>query len=356
MKDAVFTIIKTMLSNSPEASYKRLNPALRSTLADCISADLPFQANTFHKIYHVLRGSWWFGDGSGSHVGEHFYTQACEVDHAGAQQSFEKFAGRPPVLWEENAKTPERLHVGSRFTWLGHFVTVTSMRADSLVACTYKDSRPSVRGLKPGATFYQGTYYQVLSAKRDGKATVVKVIPGKSDDRASDIAKRFTITYAEIKELRTTAKARVRAMLDKIAACTPAKDAMDLTDEINAGHFRHFELEEIQAAFKKRRDWIASQDKINLWREGEGDSWLDVKETLVRVNGDRVECSNGNAISKSTAASVLPVLMEHRKQTRVLDIPVDSFRLNGVSPDGVTIGCTVIPWPEIERIIPQLQS
>ncbi len=130
--DIVFNIIQQVLSNSPEASYVRLNGALRRILGDCISADLPFQPDTFRRIYNDLRGRWWFGDGGGSHVGEHFYSHAVAVNHASAYQSFEKFAGRPGVLWEENSGVTIRLTVGSEFTWHGYYVTVTSLRSDSI--------------------------------------------------------------------------------------------------------------------------------------------------------------------------------------------------------------------------------
>lgn len=95
MKDIVFTICQSMLSESPEASYKRLNPALRSTLHNCIEADLPFQPETFRRIYNELRGHWWYGDGAGSHIGEGFYSAACNLNHASAIKSFEQFAITP---------------------------------------------------------------------------------------------------------------------------------------------------------------------------------------------------------------------------------------------------------------------
>ena len=96
-KDHVFTILETLLRNSPERSYKRLNPALCSTLHDCIEADLPFLPDTFKRIYYELRGGCWFGDGAGSHHGEDFYTRAVSVNHASACISFENFAERPAV-------------------------------------------------------------------------------------------------------------------------------------------------------------------------------------------------------------------------------------------------------------------
>ncbi len=353
MKDIVFGILQTMLRHSPERSYQRLNPALRSTLGDCIRADLPFKPDTFKKIYNELRGYQWFGDGAGSHVGENFYSLACECNHASAQQSFEAFAGRPGCLWEEDAKTPIRLYVGAQFTWRGHYVTVTSMRKDGLIACTYKGYVSPVSGIKVGATISR---YLITSAKRDGSATVLRVVKAPASQGCRDIAKRFTITYAEITEMRKTAKARLKTMLVKIAECDPAKDAEKLTKEINAAHFRHFELEDIRAAFQKRKEWIASQEKIEAWRKGANGAWLDVKATLIRVNGDRVECSNGNSISKAAAAAVLPVLLASRKQSTSLDLPVESYRVNRVNPEGVKIGCTFVPWAEIDRITPELAA
>lgn len=353
-KDIVFDICAQMLNHSPEASYKRLNPSLRSTLENCITADLPFKPDTFRRIYCELRGSWWFGDGSGSHIGEGFYSTACSVNHSSAQQSFEHFAERPGVLWEENAATPSRLHVGSQFTWHGRYLTVTSMRNDSLVACSYKDYRQEVRGIKAGATIGYDPVWLITSTKRDGAATMLRVVKVGKSYNERGIDKRFIIRYAEIVDLRRSAKARVKSMLEKIAACDPKKDADKLSKEINSEHFRHFEFEEIRAGFQRRKEWIANEGKIEAWRKGENGAWLDVKQVLVRVNGDRVECSNGNHISRSAAVAVLPVLMAQRSKTTSLKLPLDSYQIDRVSNAGVKIGCTLIPWPEIDRIVPQL--
>lgn len=352
--DIVYSILEQMLDASPEASYKRLNPALRSTLQNCIEADLPFQKDTFERIYSGLRGGWWFGDGAGSSMGEHYYSLACRVNHSSAQQSFEQFAERPGVLWEEDSKAPERLHVGSQITWKGVCLTVTSMRKDSLVACSYKDVERDHDRLKPGS-FIGYSERIITSAKRDGKATIIRVIdaPRSNGDRV--LAKRLTIKYSEIAELRKTCRARVKAMVEKIAACNPDKDRARLTKEINAEHFRHFELEEIQAAFSKRVKWLASEVTVEAWRNGTGGAWLDSHDTLIRLRADRVECSNGNSISKAAAKAVLPVLLDNRKKTVDLDVRVDSYTIDRVSKDGVKIGCTRVPWPEVERIIPQLQ-
>ena len=350
--DPVFEICANMLAESPEASYARLNPALRSTLSNCIAADLPFRPDTFQRIYYELRGGRWFGDGAGSATGEYFYSTACEVNHLSACISFENYAHRPGVLWEEKVGTPFRLHVGARFSWQGHYVEVTSMRKDSLVACTYQDIRDEVRGLKVGAIIGYDDPVVVTSVKKDGNETVLRVIkaPGQRGDRT--VNRRFTITYKEIAEFRKTAKARVKAMVEKIAACIPDKDGAKLSKEVSAGHFRHFELEEINAAFAKRKDWLASQEKIVKWRAGFDGAWLDSKSILLRVSkdGGSVDCSNGNHVSVAAAKRVIPVVLARRKESGTLNLPLDSFTVNSVSEKGARVGCTLVPWDEIEYV------
>lgn len=283
MTDEVFNILKSMLQASPEASYKRLNPALRCTLSNCISADLPFRPDTFRRIYNELRGGWWFGDGAGSHVGEHFYSQACSLNHASAVNSFEHFAERPGVLWEEDVKTPERLHVGRRFSWKGCFVEVTSMRKESLVACTYKDSRDSIEGLKVGALVSYSNPHVITSAKREGKAMLLRAVKAPATYGQRTVARRFTISYEEITTFRRTKKGRLKAVLETIAICDP-KDAEKLSKQIAVEHFRHFQLEEVNAAFAKRKDWLADEERINAWRGGVNGAWLGpvIKSALRR--------------------------------------------------------------------------
>lgn len=343
-----------MLRNSPEQSYKRLNPALRDTLRNCIEADLPFQRSTFKTIFAELRGSWWFGDGAGSSAGEHFYSLACSCHHDSAQQSFEDFAERPGVLWEQDTKAAERLHVGSQFTWRGQYLTVTSMRKDSLVGCTYKDYKPRVEGLKPGATFGYDPEYVITQSKRAGAATLLTVIPSKPDQGEREVARRVIVTYAEISAFRKQSKADLKAMLAKIAQCNPEKDSAKLTKEINAANFLHWQLEGIQAAFQARKEWISNEGKIEAWRQGENGAWVDFKGIALRVKGDLVECTNGNSVSKVAAARALPVLIANRNKSASLCLPLDGYTVDRVGPSGVKIGCTSVPWSEIDRIAPEL--
>lgn len=376
MKDPVFQIIQTLLANSPEASYKRLNPALRCALGDCIAAGLPFKRDTFTRIYNELRGGWWFGDGAGSAMGEHYYSKACSVNHTPACLSFEQFAGRPGVLWEEHSKTPARLHVGSEFSWGGYYVTVTSMRADSLVACTYKGHRREVNGIQVGATV--GDYdapYLITSANKDGAATVLRVIKATKVSDNRDVARRFVIPYSEITEFRRTEARRVAALVAKIEECNPAKDGKKIQREVNRQAFRHFQLEIVNGAFQKRVKDIAESkakkkqaaddrrrqreveemirtepQRVEAWRNGMNGAWLNCRGTYLRVRGDLVECSNGNSVSKAAAVRVLPIVLDRRHREGTLNLPIDGHTIDSVGENGVRIGCTHVPWVEVEYL------
>ena len=367
-QDIVLNICQQMLANSPEASYIRLNGALSGTLRNCIAADLPFALDTFQRVYKELRGSWWFGDGAGSSMGEHFYTLACKCNHASAQQSFEQFAGRPGVLLENGTKQPERLHVGSEFTWNGYHLTVTSMRSDSLVACSYKDCRSNVSGLKVGAVIGYGPEFIITASKKDGAGYSLRAREAKKTEDDRIVSKRFTIKYSEITEYRQSAKKRLKLVLDKIALCSPAKDRESIQKEVTKQNFRHWELEEVTAAWNKRIASLSKQEReelehqrnvpvIEAWRAGKNGAYLGVESILLRINGDRVECSNGNAVSRAAASRLLPILLDNRGKKEVLvQVNLDGHTVERIGSDGVQIGCTLVPWSEIDLIAPMLKS
>ncbi len=287
--DIVFNTLQQLFENCPRNSYGRLNGALYSTLRACIAADLPFQRDTFERIYRQLRGHYWFGDGAGSHAGEGFYNLAIACNHASAIQSFEAFANRPGVLWEENDNTPERLHVGKQFTWQGYYVTVTSMRADSLVACTYKDAKNRCDGIDVGATISDyrlrdNKHFVITSQKRTGKGYTLRVLPTTGDSGSSSVAKRFTIPYAEIEAFRRTENQRAKVIVDAITKLNPTKpkEIERINQRVNAGKFRHFQLEKFKAAWSKRKEFfkeeiarIEAAKKLAAWRKGAGGTVRD---------------------------------------------------------------------------------
>lgn len=357
MKAIVHHIIANLLRNSPKSSYQRLNPALRDTLGNCIAAGLPFQPDTFARIYRDCDGSFWFGDGAGSHVGENFYTLACEMNHTTACQSFERWAKRPAVLWEEDVQTPTRLHVGARFTWQGHYLTVTSLRTDRLVACTYKDTPAIPRGLKVGATI--GDYnhpHVVTAAKKVGARWQLSAIPARPDHDSRCVDRRFTIAYADIAEFRRTENQRVKALLERIEDSAAELDRTALAAEISAAHFRHFQLERINAAWQRRMKARPRAESVAAWRSGANGAWLETDAILLRIKDGSVECSNGNRVSLAAARRTLPILLARRRITGDCELPLDGHTIERTGSNGVQIGCTLVPWSEIERLKPLLTS
>lgn len=114
-------------------SYSRLNAVMADAVKLAIDSEMAFDPDDFRYIYDEFRGSYWFGESKG----EHFYTAACLVGNVSACQSFEEFAGRPPLIYKS-----KRLHIGSMFRWENRTVKVTSYGNDArgwyVGVCSYK--------------------------------------------------------------------------------------------------------------------------------------------------------------------------------------------------------------------------
>jgi hypothetical protein len=82
------------------------------------------------SAYHVF----------GADGGEYRYQQMIEAGNISACQSFEKYHGRPPMIWQG-----KRLHVGASLTWEGKTVKVTSFGSDHrgfyVGCCTYRQEK-----------------------------------------------------------------------------------------------------------------------------------------------------------------------------------------------------------------------
>lgn len=81
----------------------------------------------------------------------------------------EHYLGREPFIWAEETRTAKRLHIGSRLTWKGVLVTVTSFNdADkTLTACSYKREKDRERGdLDVGDFGYFGSNRRSIEASK----------------------------------------------------------------------------------------------------------------------------------------------------------------------------------------------
>lgn len=77
---------------------------------------------------------------------------------------------------------------------------------------------------------------------------------------------------------------------------------------------------------------------------------------LFPVRDDRVECSNGNGVSRAAVERALPVILARRKDYGALTLPLGGYQINALSSSGVKIGCTLIAWPEVDRLKIMLAS
>lgn len=79
----------------------------------------------------------------------------------------------------------------------------------------------------------------------------------------------------------------------------------------------------------------------------------------LRVKSGFVECSNGNKVSLDGALKTLPFVHRCRAkgwQSNGQVHDVDAFSLNRIDDRGVQIGCTLIPWEEVDRFTPILKK
>ncbi|HET9322060.1 MAG TPA: hypothetical protein VFO27_19855, partial [Bryobacteraceae bacterium] len=62
-------------------------------------------------------------------------------------------------------------------------------------------------------------------------------------------------------------------------------------------------------------------------------------------------------VTVKSARAMLPRVLEHRRDSMLkCDWPLDLYVIKEFQPGGVLVGCTLIPWEEIERIQPQLEQ
>lgn len=199
---AAYEAVAHIYRNSPGRSWRRLNSALHDTLSAAITAHLPFMEHDFKAIRKDFSGGYWMGDGNGSAHGERYYTLAVECGHTGACIAFEKYAGRPAALWAEDVKTPMRLRVGSEFTWNRAVVTVTSMKTDHLVACTYGGHgyREHSEEISVGdfECLADRKYRQIEAVEHAGDGVTLRFGPPIDDPHIRKVNSITKITYAEL--------------------------------------------------------------------------------------------------------------------------------------------------------------
>lgn len=374
-----YAAVRMIYDKSPGRSWRRLNGALQDTLTAAITAHLSFLPDDFAAICHDMNGGYWMGNSEGSTTGEGFYNLAVKVGHTPACISFERYAGRPAALWAESVKTPERLRIGSEFTWKGARVTVTSMGADHLTACTYHGRRYSNDDRLAIGSYEHlgdGKYRQIESIGQLENGSLTLQFSAPLDAPYSVKVKTITrILYADLAAVRKEFDTARRRALGAIAAAQTEQALVEVMAGIAsnpAGTYRHFDIEDIRNAGRDRKRAIedAASRKVEAdrreqylqeraasyaadledWTNGaDARQWFcDVR---VRVKGGSVETSTGQSASVENVRRVLPVVLRSRSyRGRMTNLSVGSYPVEELNDLGVKVGCTLIPWGEVDRL------
>lgn len=356
-------------------STERYRHGMWLILKSAVISGMRFEPDDFAK----MKGpDLWCGRSGGD---EGLYALACGCDrnteNISAAIAMEQWFKRPAVLWAEKTKTPERLYVGAKFTWDGRVVQITSMRDDSLVACTYSDRAEGSPGTVNTFDYFAGSYRKILQRRdsENGSIFIEYGAPDKLVSHSGTIEKRYIIKYAALAAARKDYDQRRRDFEKRIAATTsPAELDAVAAEATAAGRaaYRHFDIEILRDAVTAARKRIlaamseasmqaeklrqAEAEAVDLerWQNGE-DVRRHFNELRVRVKDGYVETTTGQRATVASVRKILPFIQLYRKKGKEWvrndpDAPsADLHPLKRIDSTGVLIGCTFFPWTEVDR-------
>ena len=103
---------------------------------------------------------------------------------------------------------------------------------------------------------------------------------------------------------------------------------------------------------KAERERLAASYDADLerWMNGEPvHRWFG--DVRLRINGKHVETSTGQSATVESVRRALPIVLRRRNSFGpVCNLMVDSFEVVEQSTEGVKVGCTLVPWAEVERL------
>jgi hypothetical protein len=249
-----YRAVRMIYDNSPGRSWQRLNGALSGTLSAAITAHLSFLPGDFAAMRRDMMGHFWMGNSEGSICGERFYRHMVDVGHTPACISFEQYAERPPALWSEEVKTPERLCIGKKFTWDGLLVNVTNMTEKHLIACHYKDGSYDHDKLSIGSVRYFHEGYRKIVEVEEGKQSLRVKFSGVVPEPDRTPSRRFKIPYEELAAKRKEHDAAKKAAFAEFAAADSEKGVAAIAKKVSEQKhlYRPFDIEELSKAFSAR--------------------------------------------------------------------------------------------------------
>lgn len=119
------------------------------------------------------------------------------------------------------------------------------------------------------------------------------------------------------------------------------------------------------AKWEEQRRIQALEDvkKIELWKAGSTEVYPSYSwPTMLRIRGSEVETSRGARVPVEHGARALALVRKIMARGEAFvsnghTCPVGVYKIDRIDVDGtVHAGCHVIPWPELERIAPELEG
>lgn len=361
-----YKVVRQLYDRAPTKSWSKLNGALQDALSATIFAGLSFLPEDFAAIAGDMKGCYWLGNSVGSVCGESYYIQAVKCGHSQACISFENYAGRGPFLWAEDVPTPKRLCIGDEITWGGKKLSITNMRNDKLIACAYGDY------LNKPLIYFKGESRTLEDHVVAGDKIIIRLGGVVANGADRKVTSRVTITNEELRTARLAFEHRRKDILAAIAGSETVQSLEDLAhilDGSDRSAYRHFDLMDFSKAFLDRRTEfqrglserqliLSERDRATKWINGEPGHYGYLSGLYLRIRNGIVETSNGHSVTVASAAKALPMVLRGKRNGNFgpVSLKLDLYEVHSLSPVGLQVGCTLIPWSEIERIKPQLES
>jgi hypothetical protein len=375
-------------------SRERYRHGMWNILRAAVVSNMRFAPDDFAKMKNP--GSWCGAEGH-----EGLYALACGSDrlseNTSAAIALENWMERPAVLWAEQTRTAQRLYVGARFTWQGQVVTITSMQADHLIACTYKPRKTASEDGEGQSVYFVRQYRQVLKTTPGKDGTVTVKLGADGDREDNQIDRRFRVSYSELTKIRKAYDDRRRGYEKRFEKAETLVGVELIAAEAvkeGRGAYRHFDVEMLQearsaadkrikaaaealeeeasraksrAAYEAQNLKMAESHDADLerWLRGEEleRGWFGFKVIRVRFKDGRIETTNGHDVTIASAKKLIPFVLIHREKgwtrpgnNRADGPMVDLHPVNHIDAEGVQIGCTLFPWSEVDRLIPLLRK
>lgn len=381
-----YTLLQHVWTHSAYPSHRQKNASMSRALSLATESMMKFEPGDIRAIYAEFRAGYWMGEVEGR------YAAAVECGNTSAAEAWETHFKRPAWLWPEKTAKAERLHVGSKITWRGLDLKVTSFAADgsSLIACGAAiEHKPEgylndqsyplpARSVMQGRTVYcheQRCYRRVLVSKDTPEGSSITVL-GPKVETDSTPGRRVCIHFEEMEAEKKACAQRLRQTLAAIRGAADLTALNDLRKQLTGEHeaapFRHFDLEKIHAAWKEKTAALekamtveelerqlsqARAENLARFKAGDGPRLVPgLPKNYLRVKDGRVEVTNGNAVDLSEALAGFRFASKHRaKGWRAGGVYCGGHEMKEITPEGVVIGCTPLDWEEIETLKPHLK-